>query len=91
MAKENCWEVMSCERQEGGAKVHEFGVCPASLSEKFAAVNQGDAAGRYCWMVEGTLCENRIQGNWATKMKHCLTECSFFKKVHEEEGSEFKI
>jgi len=91
MPKRNCWEIMNCGREEGGSRTDEFGVCPASINEKFAAVNQGTAAGRYCWMVEGTLCGNRIQGNWAKKMKHCLTECSFFKKVHEEEGTGFKI
>jgi hypothetical protein len=29
MVKENCREYMSCGREPGGARVHEYGVCPA--------------------------------------------------------------
>ncbi len=41
-------------------------------------------------MVEGTLCQNTIQGNWAQKMRHCLTKCEFFKQVQTQQGGSLK-
>ncbi|MCD4732817.1 hypothetical protein K8R78_01110 [bacterium] len=91
MPKKNCWEVLNCGREEGGSRTDELGVCPASTDAKYDGVNGGSVAGRFCWVIEGTLCNDRIQGNWATKMRHCIMKCDFFKQVQTEEGSEFKI
>jgi len=34
MANQNCWEFKKCERQVGGKKVSELGICPASTETK---------------------------------------------------------
>ncbi|MBD3372917.1 MAG: hypothetical protein GF403_09425 [Candidatus Coatesbacteria bacterium] len=90
MVRENCWEYMGCGREAGGDRVHEFGVCPAYNIDKYNGFNAGRNGGRYCWMVEGTLCQNTIQGNWAQKMRHCLTKCEFFKHVQAQQGGSLK-
>lgn len=90
MTRENCRQFMDCGRQPGGARQTEYGVCPVFTNQKFDGYNHGQHAGRYCWMVEGTLCQDRIQGNWAQKMRHCLTKGEFFKHVQQEEGAALK-
>ena len=37
--KLNCWQVKKCGREPGGAKVAEFGVCPAAAE---TALNGGE-------------------------------------------------
>jgi hypothetical protein len=86
----NCWEVKKCGREPGGAKVAEFGVCPASTEAKYNGTNNGKNAGRYCWKIGGTLCGNQVQGNWAQKMENCL-KCEFFLAVKKEEASACKV
>ena len=65
-----------------------MGVCPAATNEKMSAVNQGTNAGRICWLNAGTLCNKEVQGEFNNKLGNC-TKCDFFKKVFDEEGSEF--
>ena len=57
-------------------------------NEKVSAVNQGTNAGRICWLIAGNLCNQEVQGEFNNKLGNC-TKCDFFKKVFEEEGSEF--
>jgi len=33
MKNNNCWEYKKCGREPGGIKVHELGVCPATVEE----------------------------------------------------------
>jgi len=89
MAK-NCWEAKACGREPGGTRVRELGECPAAKPSGYDGINRGKYAGRYCWMVEGTLCHNEIQGNWAKKIGQCV-KCDFFNETREEEGSNFRI
>jgi methyl-accepting chemotaxis protein len=84
--KENCWEFKNCQRQPGGSKVDELGVCPASMDESCDGVNDGVNAGRYCWKVTGTFCGGAVQGFYAQKVRSCV-QCEFFKKVKEEEDT----
>ena len=86
----NCWEAKGCGREPGGQKVSELGECPAAKSSDFDGVNRGTYAGRYCWMVLGTLCDNEVQGDWAQKFRKCVI-CEFLNKVREEEGENFKL
>ena len=85
--KMNCWEYKKCGREPGGDKTGEMGVC-AGTNDKMSGVNQGTNAGRICWLIAATLCNKEVQGEFNNKLGNC-TKCDFFKKVFEEEGSEF--
>ena len=67
--EKNCWEVLKCERQKGGKKVEEFGVCCAYPDN-----------GRNCWMIAGTLCEGQTDGSFAQRLGNCR-KCEFYQKV----------
>ncbi|MDD1778172.1 MAG: hypothetical protein LUQ65_08390 [Candidatus Helarchaeota archaeon] len=88
MNKLNCWEFKKCERQEGGAKVQELGVCPAATERKLNSVHGGKNAGRACWVVAGTLCTGQMQGTFTAKYNNCI-KCEFYKLVREEEKKDF--
>ncbi|MBF0498872.1 MAG: hypothetical protein HQM09_01960 [Candidatus Riflebacteria bacterium] len=84
----NCWEVKKCGREPGGVNEKELGTCPASTTNEFAGANKGCAAGRFCWVVAGTLCGGFVQGTFASKFKNCL-QCPFFLEVEKQEGRFF--
>ncbi len=88
-AMKNCWVVKKCERQPGGSKASELGVCPAAESSQYDGMNNGKFAGRYCWKLAGTLCGGQVQGSFASKMLNCA-DCNFFQQVKQEEGANFK-
>lgn len=87
-SNKNCWEVKKCERQPGGAKSEELGVCPSAEPGSFDGINNGTHGGRFCWRIAGTLCGGEPQGTAAKKTFNCLN-CDFFKLVVKEEGPEF--
>lgn len=87
MKKKNCWEIMGCSREEGGARSKEFGVCPAASDESSNGKNAGKNAGRICWAVAGTFCGDKVQGDFAQKTVSCMM-CKVFKKVKSEEDPE---
>ncbi len=86
MTKKNCWEVMLCGREPGGKNVKERGVCPAATEEQLEGVHGGSKAGRACWVVAGTFCEDEVQGTFAQKYRSC-TDCPFYRQVMQEEGT----
>lgn len=88
--KKNCWELMKCERQPGGAKAGELGVCPSAVSGEYDGVNSGTHGGRFCWRIAGTMCNDKPQGDVAQKTLDCLG-CDFFKQVSVEEGADFVL
>ena len=88
MLKKNCWEVNNCGREQGGTKVKELGVCPASVETKLDGVHHGKNAGRTCWVVAGTLCHSEPQGTFAQKNLKC-EECAFYHQVRKEEYPTF--
>jgi hypothetical protein len=88
--KENCWEFKKCGREPGGAKVKEFGVCPAAREERLDNVHGGKNAGRSCWVLAGTLCKGEVQGTFAQKYRNCEI-CDFYKRVKEEEFPKFML
>jgi hypothetical protein len=90
MTKLNCWEYFECGREIGGANTRELGVCPASTSTANTGINNGIRAGRSCWTVEGTLCNESIQGEIEEKLLGCIN-CSFFKLVDDEESRAFVL
>ena len=84
MSSLNCWEAKKCERQPGGAKVSELGVCPVTTTSKVNGVNGGKNGGRVCWAIAGTLCGGKVQGIFSQKMMNCMN-CDFYKHVFNEE------
>jgi hypothetical protein len=86
MKKLNCWDVMKCGREPGGARVEESGTCPASMETSLDGVNGGIAGGRACWGVPNTDCGGTVR----EKIPECL-DCSFFLRVMDEEGSDFAV
>jgi len=72
MSKKNCWEVKKCGREPSGAKVKEFGVCPAAEQHRADGINGGVNGGRSCWAVAGTFCGGAVQGAFASKLDNCI-------------------
>lgn len=79
----NCWEFQRCGR--GPA---DGGQCPVSSSDCLDGVHGGSAAGRACWVVEGTLCEGTPSGPFERKMTVC-GKCAFYHRVAVEEGLDY--
>lgn len=81
----NCWEFMKCRRELGGQRAFELGVCPAATDVRLDGVHDGISAGRACWIIDGTMCGDNIQGTFAQKYKNC-GRCNFYEYVKSEEG-----
>lgn len=90
MRKLNCWEFKKCEREPGGAKTREFGVCPAATEKRLEGVHGGKCAGRSCWVVSGSMCGGIVQGTFAKKYENCV-KCDFYRMVKDEEHSGFEL
>jgi len=88
MKKLNCWEFKRCGRQFGGEKVADLGLCPAVIEISLGGAHDGEFGGRACWVLEGTLCKGKIQGNFAEKHQEC-DECDFYAYVKKQEGNDF--
>ena len=86
LEKMNCWEYMGCGLEPGGGKVSKEGACPAAADSSYSGINSGKNAGRFCWAVTGTLCDNKCQNNYVEKRALCQ-ECDFFNMVVAEEGT----
>ena len=86
--RQNCWDFKKCGREPGGARVAELGVCPAAIDTSHNGTNRGENAGRYCWRVAGTMCDEKVQGTYACKLLSCI-KCDFFKVVQEQEATDF--
>ncbi len=82
--KVNCWEHKGCGRQPGGPRAKELGICPVTTNKELTGVHGGANAGRACWVVAGSLCGGRIQGEYAQKLNNCW-RCDFLNKVKREE------
>lgn len=76
---------MKCGRAPGGENAEKQGICPATNDPSYDGFNQGDFAGRICWLLSGTFCEGKIQGSFAEKRDSCKS-CNFYKKIHAQEG-----
>lgn len=81
----NCWEYQGCERGPQGRRAHNGERCPASFSSDLDGANGGAQAGRACWVVEDTLCAGSPSGPFEHKIHECR-KCSFYARVHVEEG-----
>jgi len=90
MKKLNCWEAMKCGRENNSKDCYfsEVGTCPASIETFMDGVNDGQNAGRACWVIAGTLCGDDVQGDCSSKIKTCLA-CVFYHQVRKEQGERF--
>jgi hypothetical protein len=88
MGKRNCWEILQCGAEPGGAQVSARGVCPAATDAELDRLNGGANGGRMCWAVSGTYCHGEIQGTAARKELTCRF-CDAYRAIKEEEGQEF--
>lgn len=86
MKHENCWEYMDCGREPGGKRASLLGVCPAAIHMESDGINHGQAAGRFCWPVEETLCP----ASGEEKVQRCH-DCPFFEEVQRQEGESFVL
>ena len=87
----NCWEVLGCGREPGGAKEQLDGPCKAAVDSSADGINGGSNGGRICWAISGTFCGMEANGSQAAKLTSCIT-CDFFSQVLQEEGlSQFKL
>ncbi len=82
--KLNCWELLECGREPGGANVSAMDVCPATTAEYYDGINNGRNGGRFCWAVAGTLCGGEVQGIFAQKAVDCM-RCDFYLQIVQEE------
>jgi len=87
MSKVNCWEFKRCGRQPGGHRAKELGVCPVTTYIDLAGAHGGMNAGRACWVIAGSLCGGKVQGEFAQKLGNCWS-CDFMNKVKKEEEKE---
>jgi len=85
LKKNNCWEFTNCGREKGGENSIDFGICPASVSIQLDGINGGKSAGRACWLVKDTFCDDSIGMKF-----HTCSKCSFYKFVQKEEGTSFQ-
>lgn len=75
---------MKCNVGPGGSQVSERGLCPAANEKTLNGANDGLNGGRSCWVVTNTLCDNRQQGSFFTKLSLC-SNCEFYKTTYKEE------
>ncbi len=79
--KLNCWEFRNCPHGPKDGSIDHEEVCPVACEQRYHGVNDGRAAGRFCWTEPNTVCKREINKNFA----HCL-QCDFFREVLHEEG-----
>ena len=73
---ENCWEMLNCDREAGGAKVAELGECIAAK----------EGLGHSCWAIAGTLCGGAVQGSVKDKNGNCLV-CTVYNAYNRMTGT----
>ena len=81
--KLNCWQYKNCGRERGGLLADVLGVCPVALCAKLDGLNDGRAAGRACWKVQGA--SIRREQSTAGLGKPCH-QCTFYLRVQYEEA-----
>lgn len=85
----NCWEHKKCGREAASSGADDVWACPASiLPTPDGRHNRGTRAGRRCWRIPGTVCDEHAQGLFKQKIAKCR-ECDFYQRVKEEEGDDF--
>lgn len=88
--RQNCWEFKECGREVGGSRARELGICAAALEIRLDDVHGGLNGGRACWVVAGTYCGGKAQGEFVQKYHDCK-DCDFYRRVMEEDGHRFEL
>lgn len=88
MEKLNCWEYKRCGMELGRGGSPQDPLCPATTNTSLEGVHGGISAGRACWVVSGTFCNDSRQGQFRDKSQNC-GKCAFYELVREEEAEEF--
>lgn len=52
--------------------------CPLEIKQKCPAWEF--QAGHLCWLINGTMCQGKVQENWQKKMKICR-QCEVFRSM----------
>jgi hypothetical protein len=86
MAKQNinCWEFFKCGCEPGGKNNATTGICPAATDAKYHEMNNGMNGGRFCWVVEETLCGGAPRDSFFEKFAECL-QCEFYLALQKQE------
>ncbi|MCJ7684285.1 MAG: helix-turn-helix domain-containing protein [Desulfobacteraceae bacterium] len=64
------------KKREGGLKpCWALKKCPAEIKRRCPAREFG--GGKFCWFINGTICEGVVHKNWQEKMKACRS-CDVF-------------
>lgn len=84
----NCWEFTKCGREPGGPNSRNGGACCAATNATFNGYNGGLNAGRACWLIQGTRCDNDVQGTFVEKAELCR-KCRFYQTGSA--GSDFLL
>lgn len=88
---QNCWDFMKCGFGPNSRKTKKIGECFAAKENKLEGVHGGKNGGRACWFVCDTFdCGEGAQGDFSEKYPICMN-CRFYRKVREEEGSNFEV
>ncbi len=83
--KTNCWDFMKCGRGPENSSKKACHTCPATNSSTLDGLNDGEKAGRACWLIAGTFCSNNISGTFAEKIESCR-DCDFYRHVNKNSG-----
>jgi hypothetical protein len=88
--KLNCWEFKNCGRERGGLLAEVLGECPVPKALKYDGLNDGQGAGRACWMVPNSAGRSHLRPG--CRANPCL-ECEFYQRVLFEEADDavFKL
>lgn len=78
-SKPNCWEFNRCDRRAE---------CPAATDHRLNGIHGGTNAGRACWIVAGTFCNQKAPRTLTGKIKNC-TYCSFYQTLRKQEGANY--
>ena len=84
----NCWEYKKCGRGKNEPVKPKEGICPVAKETRLDGLHGGANAGRACWVIAGTTCDNETQGSFTQKLDNCL-ECDFYQIVMREEHPDF--
>ncbi|MBF0621450.1 MAG: hypothetical protein HQL54_05945 [Magnetococcales bacterium] len=95
--KKNCWDFFECGRDIFSG--HPKGpVCNVSITTCHNGKNDGTNAGRYCWQMPGSICEESAikeaggrepRGGFSFKEERCR-RCEFKELVKQEQGDAYR-
>jgi hypothetical protein len=66
----------------GKRKIKCWNIMKCSSEQREKCPSWEFKVGRFCWMLNGTICKGRTQKNWQEKMRICR-KCKVFKALYE--------